>query len=260
MNDRISPKYQMHLVDDVEKAIWAKYLSYKKVRFYMEKWHIVEDDRNSHWENFRIVEKENTEIDLLSTLHTIDGENLIKIAIDLGVETPDFIPSIPIFRNEIKSSFETASATFERAFKQIEEHPDIAVGLANSALESIIKEIHKDERLGTKTKDGETLYGLAQNLLKEFQIYPNSDLPVEIKTMGSALLSVSQSIEKLRSEKTNFHGKTNDDYFIRDPLYAYFVVNSVVTVGLFLNSFYRKKYPKPETKATNESESDDLPF
>lgn len=250
----------MLLIDNIDKAIWSQYSSYKKVKLYIEKWHIIQDEWNNYWENFRIVNKESGEFDLLSTLHTIDGETLLKMAIDIGVETPDFIPSIPIFRNEIKSSFETASATFERAYKQIEEHPDIAVGLANSALESIIKEIHKDERLGTKTKDGETLYGLAQNLLKEFQIYPNSDLPVEIKTMGSALLSASQSIEKLRSEKTNFHGKTNDDYFIRDPLYAYFVVNSVATVGLFLNSFYRKKYPKPETTNTNESESDDLPF
>jgi len=55
------------------------------------------------------------------------------------LETPDFIPCIPTFRNEIKSDYKTASATFEKAFRQIEEHPDIAIGLANSSLESIIK-------------------------------------------------------------------------------------------------------------------------
>jgi hypothetical protein len=260
MNDKISPKYQMQLVDDIDKAIWSQYSSYKKVKLYIEKWHIIDEDWNNHWENFKIACKENGEIDLLSTLHNIDGETLLKIAIDSGVETPDFLPSLPIFRNEIKSSYETASATFERAFKQIEEHPDIAIGLVNSALESIIMEILKDERLITKFKDGETLYGLVQNLLKEFQLFPNSDLPIEIRTMGSALLSASQSIEKLRSEKTNFHGKTNDDYFVKDSLYSYFVFNSVVTVGLFLNSFYRKKYPKLEVKNTNEPDKDDLPF
>lgn len=258
MNDRISPKYLMLLIDDIEKAIWNQYSSYKKVKLYIEKWHHVEDSWNNTWENFRIEIKGNGEIDLQTTLHNIDGEILIKIAIDLGVDTPDFIPSIPVFRNEIKSSFESASATFERAYKQIEEHPDIAIGLVNSALESIIKEILKDERLTTKPKDGETLYVLTQNLLKEFQLFPNADLPIEIKTIGSSLLATCQSIEKLRSEKTNFHGKTNGDYFIEDPLFAYFVVNTVTTVGLFLNSFYKRKFPKIIN--TSEPEEYDLPF
>lgn len=43
-------------------------------------------------------------IDLKKTLHQIDGETLLKIAIDLGLDTPDFIPSIPMFKNELKSS------------------------------------------------------------------------------------------------------------------------------------------------------------
>ncbi len=69
----------------------------------------------------------------------MDGETLIKIAIDLGVDTPDLIPSIPFFRNEIKAEYPTASQAFEKAYKEIEENPDIAIGLVNSALESIIK-------------------------------------------------------------------------------------------------------------------------
>lgn len=260
MNDRISPKYQMLLVGDVEKAIWAQFSSYKNVTLYIKKWHVVEDNWNNPWENFRIEENQSGIIDLTTTLHNIDGETILKIAIDLGVDTPDFIPSIPVFRNEIKSSFETASATFEKAFKQIEEHPDIAIGLVNSALESIIKEILKDERITTKFKDCETLYGLAQNLLKELQLFPHADLPIEIKTIGSALLTASQGIEKLRSEKTHFHGKTNGDYFIEDPLFAYFVVNSVTTVGLFLNSFYRRKFPKEIPIDQAEDEPFELPF
>lgn len=258
MNDRISPKYQMLLIDEIEKAIWNQFSSYKNVKLYIKKWHETNDDWNNPWQNFRIEEGMNGVIDLTPTLHNIDGETIIKIAIDLGVETPDFIPSFPVFRNEIKSSFESASATFEKAFKQIEEHPDIAIGLVNSALESIIKEILKDERLTTKPKDGETLYTLAQNLLKEFQMFPNVDLPVEIKVIGSSLLAASQGIEKLRSEKTNFHGKTNGDYFIEDPIFAYFVVNSVTTIGLFLNSFYKRKFPK--IIIPSEPEENELPF
>ena len=177
----------MKLAKDVHEAIWAEYKSYKEVRLYINKWYIVEQDWNNYWENFTIQKKENGEIDLLATLHNIDGATLLKIAIDLGVETPDFIPSIPTFRNAIKSDYKIASATFEKAFKQIEEHPDIAIGLVNSALESIIKEILKDERINSKIKGTETLYSLTSEILKAFQLFPNSEMPTEIKTIFYAI-------------------------------------------------------------------------
>ncbi|MFA5782518.1 MAG: abortive infection family protein [Bacteroidales bacterium] len=255
MEDNISPKYLMKLIADVEKAIWAAFTSYKNVKYYIEKWHKWEDYNN---QNFSIELKQNEEIDLTSTLHNINGELLIKIAIDLGIETPDFIPSIATFRNEIKSDYKTANATFNKAFKQIETHPDIAVSLANSALESIIKHIFEDEMIKTKPKQGKTLYELTAELLKEFQLYPNSTIPIEIKTIGSSFLAVNQSIEKLRSEKTDVHGKFSEEYIIEDSLYTYFIVNSIATIGLFLMSYYKKKFPI-ETKE-QESVNDDLPF
>ena len=250
----------MQLIDDINRAIYGQYSSYKKVEFYISKWHKVEEDWNNTWENFTIARNSKGEIDLLTTLHHIDGETLIKIAIDIGVDTPDFIPSIPTFRNEIKTSFETASATFERAFKEIEEHPDLAIGLANSALESIIKEIIRDESIENQYDQNKTLYQLTVAILKEFKIYPISGIPDEIRQIGSSMLTINQNIEKLRSEKTNMHGKVSDDYIVSDPMYAYFIVNSVSTIGLFLNSFYRRKYPIPQTDNANEPESDDLPF
>lgn len=255
---KISPKYTMTLIKNIESAIWVEYKSYKDVRFYIDKWHTSEQDWNNYWENFPIVLKESKDIDLPATLHGIDGETLLKIAIDLGIETPDFIPSIPIFRNEIKSSYPTASRTFEDAFKQIEEHPDIAIGLVNSALESIIKEILKDERVKISLKGSETLYSLVGEVLKFFQLYPNSDIPKEIKTIGSSLLSISKGVEELRSSKTKFHGKTDDDYIINDSLYAYFVVNTVTTVGLFLKNYFENKFPLPIVII--DDGIDDLPF
>ena len=244
MNDKISPKYQMKLIDSIDKEVWKQFESYKKVKLYIEKWHVVNESLNDYWENFKVIKKKSGEIDLLETLHTIDGETLIRIAIDLGIETPDFIPLIPDFRNTIKSDYQTASSAFEKAFKQIEEHPDIAVGLVNSALESIVKEILKDERIETKSDSKKTLYDLTTDLLKEFQLYPHSEMPLEIRTIGSSLLCIGQSIEKLRSEKTDFHGKSHEEIIIKDPIYTYFVVNAVSTVGTFLISFYKRKFPK----------------
>ncbi|MDR1983410.1 MAG: abortive infection family protein [Prevotellaceae bacterium] len=265
MNDLISPKYQMKLVEEVEKALWAEFQTskYANVKYYIEKWlYIVcEDDWNVIY-NFQIVNQPNsTNIDLAATLHGIDGETLLKIAIDLGVDTPDFIPSIPSFKNTLKSDYKTAYDTFIKAYKQIETDPSLAIGLANSALESIIKQILKDDRITNKIKGRETLYDLTSEILKVFGVFPNSDMPMEIKTIGSSLLAVSQGIEKLRSEKTNIHGRTTEDYVIQDSLYTYFIVNSVATVGLFLNSYYKNKYSEKETKEEIINIIDDeLPF
>lgn len=189
----------MKLVKEVAEAIWAEYKSYTDVEHFIRKWHVIYDYYGDN-ENFIICRKANQSIDLENTLHGIDGETLLKIAVELGVDTPDFIPSIPIFRNVIKSEYITASATFEKAFRQIETHPDIAIGLVNSALESIIKEIFKDERIKTKPKAGKTLYDLTSDLLREFQLYPGSDVPSEIKIIGSSLLAINKGIETLRSE------------------------------------------------------------
>ena len=247
----------MKLIKEVDEAIWNLYGNNKDVLYYINKWHEVQDDFNGQWENFIVNFKVPGIIDLVETLHGINGETLIKIAIDLGVATPDFIPSIADFRYELKSEYKTASAVFEKAITQIENHPEIAISLANSALESIIKEIFIDERIKTKPQPSKTLYDLTCELLKEFQLYPNADMPKEIKTIGSSLISINQSIEKLRSEKTNVHGKTSEDYIIEDSIYTYFIVNSVTTVGLFLNGYYKKKFPKPKSDII---ENDELPF
>lgn len=243
MNELISPKYQMKLAADVEKAVWDEFSSYKNVKNYIEKWHEY-DGQNFNYENFRIIENEKGKIDLNGTIHSMPGDILLKVAIDLGVDTPDFIPSVPTFKNEIKSEYKTAYDTFTKAYKLIESDPSTAIGLANSALESIIKEILRDDRINSKIKGTETLYQLSSVLLKEFN-FVSTENPKEIKTIGNSLLTANQAIERLRSEKTNFHGKTSKDFLIEDTIYAYFIVNSVATVGLFLNKFYKTKYPKP---------------
>ena len=63
-------------------------------------------------------------------------------------------------------------------------------------------------------------------------------MPEEIKTIGSSLTAIAQNVEKLRSSKTYFHGKTDDDYVVSDPMYTYFVFNAVCTIALFLKFFY----------------------
>ncbi len=252
----ISPRYRMELIDNIHTRLWKLYESYKKVEYYLENWIEYEIDYSfENVPNFIIKKAYANNIDVLATLNNIDNKTLLKIAMDLEIETPDFIPAIPTFKNEIKSSYINAKDTFEKAFKEIEEHPDIAIGLANSTLESILKEILRDDIFNKKTIEfsNKTLYELTNQILKELSLFPKSDMPKEIKTIGSSMLSMNKDIEQMRSNKSRFHGKLSEEIFIDNPIYAYFIVNSITTIGLFLISFYKKFKDEYEEKK-------DIPF
>lgn len=252
MNDEISPNYRMKIIQNIYDTLNFKFGD-ADVLHYIEQWHndeVIIEKKPSPLPpvfrvgNFRICYDIDGKIDLKKTLYGVDNETLIKIAIDLGIETPGYIPCFPIFRNELKASCQMASQAFESAIKKVEEEPGLAIGLANTTLESIIKEILIDDRIEVKYNNKDTLYKLTQSILKKFQIHPGNECPTEIKTLGSSLMACAQAIEKLRSENTPVHGSTEDDYIISDPLYAYFIVNAVTTIGLFLLKFYKAKYPK----------------
>ena len=252
----ISPRYRMELIDNIHTRLWKLYESYKKVEYYLENWIEYEIDYSfENVPNFIIKKAYANNIDVLATLNNIDNKTLLKIAMDLEIETPDFIPAIPTFKNEIKSSYINAKDTFEKAFKEIEEHPDIAIGLANSTLESILKEILRDEIFNKNTNEfsNKTLYELTNQILKELSLFPKSDMPKEIKSIGSSMLSMNKDIEQMRSNKSRFHGKLREEIFIDNPIYAYFIVNSITTIGLFLISFYKKFKDEYEEKK-------DIPF
>lgn len=222
---------------------------------YLEKW---QDDYGINGSDFYIENGEFGKPNYEATLHSISNhEKLLKIAIDLGVETPDFIPSIPKFRNEIKSSYKNAHKIFEKAFKDIEEDPATAIGLANSTLESIIKEIIKNEHVNVGYDEKDTLQKLTKKILNAFKLTKQASIHRDILNISSGLLTVSLGIENLRSSKTGMHGKTSEDYMVNDSMYAYFIVNSVCTVGLFLKSYYEKMYIKNGHKTES---SDELPF
>lgn len=150
------------------------------------------------------------------------------------------IPAIPIFRINFEHRYPTTYETFEKALKEVQDHLDMAIGLANSALESLIKEILT--RLQVQDIEKETLYSLAQKLLKEYSLYPEKEAPEEIRNIGSALLNILKNIEKLRSTKTDFHGKSSFELKIENPLYAYFILNTVATIGLFLDGLCQEKF------------------
>lgn len=261
MNNKISPRYQMGIIQNINDRLFELYKSYDDVENYIEKWHEVYDTFGDN-ENFPIVFKDNErkKIDVKKTLHHVDGETLLKMAIDLGVETPDYIPCVPTFKNELKSNFETASQTFDKAFQNVEKDPSLAIGLANSALESIIKEILNDKRINIQWNEKDTLPSLMHSICKAFQLNTGKPFPTEIKTIASSLIKCSKAIEDLRSDKTIVHGKMDKDYIVTDSLYAYFVVNAVTTIGLFFLNYYNTKYPSQTKDTSPVWDDDNLPF
>lgn len=251
----------MKLVQAINDKLFELYRSYNDVEHYLRKWYECDDYGN--WENFHFATKKTkenqTKIDAPTTLHSMEGELLLKIAIDLGLETPDFIPSIPTFKNELKSSYETASQTFEKAYTRIESDPDLAVALAYSALESISKKILNDDRVIISYDRKSTLPKLITTICKSFKLI-DENIPVELKTIGSSLINIAKAIEDIRSDKTKAHGQTNNDYYIQDSIYAKFIINSVASVGLFLMNFYKEKYPDRIVKTDSLLDDNELPF
>ena len=259
MNNKISPKYQMGIIQDINDKLYELYKSYEDVENYIEKWQEVYDDFGNVNFYMQYKDEEHKKIDLKKTLHQIDGETLLKIAIDLGVATPDFIPSIPTFKNELKSSFETAAQIFDKAYSNVEKDPSLAISLANSALESIIKTILKDTRIPIQHNDNDTLSSLIKCICKAFHINTDASCPKEIRTIASSLISCCTAVEDIRSNKTEVHGKTEDDFIIHDPLCAYFIVNAVSTIGLFMLNYYKYRYPVINN-VTPVCDYNDLPF
>ncbi len=255
LDEMISPVYKMELAKKVNNAIWQLYSSYAEVIALIQMYHHTDDYGN--YPNFNIYYREqNTKIDLLATLRSMAGSLLVKVAVDVGVDTPDYIPVLPQFKLELKADYKNAYDAFSKASKQVYTDPDLAIGIANSALESIIKEILKDQRLAVQLDTTHTLYQLTRDIISTLKLNDENH-PIEVKTICRSLLPVNQAIEQLRSTKTNMHGKSSAEKVIEDPVVATFILNSVSTVGLFLIHYYKRSYPKAEPEKVFD---DDLPF
>lgn len=253
---KVSPKYKVHLMDEISESLWNEYKSYSKVYVYIKDWHTKEYYNDfDYTENFTIEfkDKDNTQIDVLRTLSNMDGELILKMAIDLGIETPDYIPSIPTFRNKLKDHYQNASLIFERAFMQVENDPALSIGLANSALESIIKDACVSLNV-EGYREHSTLTELMKIMMKKFR-ESNQEFPEEIKQIANNMNSVAKCIEDLRSDKTVFHGKSSGSEIVEDSSYAYFIVNTVATIGLFVIN-----YQKRHIKQVGCEDYLDLPF
>lgn len=255
----ISPLYMQRLKGRVEDALWKLFdkSKYKQVEEYMRRWHKSDD----FWENFRIYTKDN-HIDLDSTLAEMPNDILVKIAADIGVETPGLLPCIPVMKNILNQSNTNAYTNFKRAVRNVYDQPDESVALAASTLEgvfkTIIQNLEPDNSMGNAS-----LTKLTSKVVKKLVNTCDPSTPQEIKTLASQLRALGKAIDDLRSDKSMAHGKGPDDYVVDDALWAETVVNCTATLGIFLWRLFERHQSQwdeqnltPQVSALN----DDIPF
>lgn len=256
----ISPSFVTDLKMKLGQKIWEKYQSYKNVRLFLVS-SVVEGGWNEP-DSFQVIyqdEKEN-QVDVEKTVLFMSPYETVKMAIDLGIDTPGFLPAIPKFKNILKDENQSAYQNFDRAIKNVYENPDQAVSLASSTLEGIIKTILADDHFTEIKPKNPPLTKLVATIVKELGLNKTENCPLEIATIASQLRGLGQAIDDLRSDKSSSHGKRHDEYIIDDPLWASFIVNASATLGLFLWEFYEKKYKPVRNKEENVMAYDDSPI
>ncbi len=250
----ISPSSMLDIIALIEKKLWGKFeqQKYQNVKRYITRWQEDHYDYQGYCgSNFEIItQKDSDNIDLPATLDSMNDELLFKIAVDLNIEIPGLIYSVAEIKGVLSEKYEDVARTFEKAHERIYSDPPTAIIMANSALERIVKKICSNATI-EECNPKDTLYKLTSHILKQFNFFPDKSLNINIRNIGSGLLSVAQAIENIRSNNTEAHG--SEDEILSDPLYAMLVVNTVSTVGLFLLNFYEKHYkPEPAYKADEE--------
>lgn len=256
----ISPLYMQRLKGQVENALWNLFeeSKYRQVEEYVRRWH---EDDGSFWENFCVFEKDG-HIDLGRTLAGMPNDILIKMAADIGVETPGMLPCIPIMKNILNQNNTNAYANFERAVKDVYDHPDQSVALAASTLEGLFKTILQNSDPSIRVKNL-SLSDLTGKVVKQLIGDCDASAPQEITTLASQLRGLGSTIGDLRSDKSTAHGKAAGDYVVDDSLWAETVVNATATLGLLLWRLYERSCTEANAAPAVQSTpiyDDDMPF
>lgn len=226
----ISPLYMQRLKNQVEEALWNQFhrSKYRQVEEYVWRWH----EDSDFWENFHVYTKDN-HIDLDSTLARMPNDILIKIAADIGVETPGLLPCIPIMENILNQNNTNAYTNFKRAVRNVYDQPDQSVALAASTLEGVFKTIIQNIE-PSNSIGNDSLTKLTTKVVKELVGTCDPSTPQEIKILASQLRGLGKTIDDLRSDKSIAHGKASGGYVVDDALWAETVVNCTATLGILL--------------------------
>jgi hypothetical protein len=261
MMQGISPRFITDLIYQINEELSNKEKNtrrYEYTEIFFTEWQKAYKKETG--QNFEMLNNSDSNgnewFDSTKTLQNMEHELLFKIAVDLGIEIPGLIYSVAT----ITGITQPTRQSFEKACKEVYENPAHAVIQANSALESLIKDICTDERIAN-CKQNDTQQKLLVHILKEFKISQTPKLNENIRDITSGFQTASAAIQNLRDFHTKAHGAATAEKrdIISDPLAAAFIVNACATIGLFLQGYYEKNYPKLPVEVTDDID-DDIPF
>lgn len=249
-NLQISPKFALDIAKKVSKKLTDDY-SNDEIRSYLMKFHkdcyndlvnMVLIPKNF---KFEYVNNSSDVVDVFKTLMSMPGDVLIKVAMDLGIETPGFIPAIPEFKQEIRKISDVMANIFDEAYKVALENPKDSASKCSSTLESLLKEILTDSRVAG---DLEEAYNskdtLAKNVGKLIKVFKSKGQNIDrFNELCTKIFDSVVLIGGIRNNHTVAHGHEQNDILVDDPMYAYFIINATSTLGLFLLDCYKKFYP-----------------
>lgn len=257
--ENVSPLYMQRLKNRVEETLWKLFpqSKYKNVNEYILRWH----EEDGCYENFPVYYDIDSHIKLSDTRAGMSNNLLIKIAADIGVETPGILPCIPVMKNILNQNNSNAYTNFKRAIKNVYDSPDQSVTLAASTLEGVIKTI-----LTRLTPDDQvdrlTLSKLTGKVVRRLIGKCNPSTPEEIKNLASGITKTNQAISELRNNKSVAHGKAQGEHVIDDALWAETVVNATATVGMLLWRLFERRQNRNSEIAppSGKIDSNDIPF
>lgn len=166
---------------------------------------------------------------------------IIQIASDLELEIPrKNIQSADHFKNILKTNqLHSVIDDFNRAYENLETDPEQSIASASSTLESICKAILDffDEEY-PKALHMQPLITKAYKLLN---LSPVQHADEQIKKILGGLNSVATGIGTLRSKNSSAHGHGTKKMKL-NVRHSRLVVNSCMTIGLFILETYYENY------------------
>lgn len=263
MFNKVSPLFVQDLLIKINHELWRKYdgrgiSKYLLVEDYISRWSKryekswVTGREQEYW-NFDIQYNSNNKIDLFQTLRNIPNETLLQIAIDLGIEVPALVPAIPekieLKIEELGDKFQLVHTQITEAIESCYKKPDDAIFMINTALETTCKRILEGNN-DYNAKDHST--ELIKKITTHIGLTYDTNAPRAIKNITSSLYNIGKSIDDLRANWTSGQGKDTTQKIITDSNYAFFCVNAIASVILFLLS--------TEKPVKNHAPEDDIPF
>ncbi len=178
---------------------------------------------------------------VLDLLKSKPDKVIVQIASDLEIEVPKkIIQSNDHFKEVLESKqLHSVIDDFNRAFENLETDPEQAIASASSTLESICKAIcdfFKEDY--PKAQHMQPLIGKSYKLLN---LSPDQHADEQIKKILGGLNSVATGIGTLRSKNSSAHGHGTKKVKL-SVRHSRLVVNSCMTIGLFLLETYYDNY------------------